>query len=110
MPYTYALVMAMLLYVALVLSSPPSPNPPASRLLAHVFDPELDKPNPREYVVYICPLGALGQQMEEFMDASINRCGRNGAHKSISHVTLCQFFKVGQRQGVRVGQREVVRG
>ena len=64
------------------------------RLLNHVFDPDLDKLTPREYIVYACPLGELGTAIEEYMDISNVRCGRNGAHKSFAHVTLCQFFKV----------------
>ncbi len=65
------------------------------RLLAHVFDPELDQSNPREFVIYACPQGTLGRQIEDYMEANLCRCGRNGAHKSFPHVTLCQFFKVG---------------
>ena len=64
------------------------------RLLAHVFDPELDQTNPREFVVYAVPGGALGRQIQDFMESAIYRSGRNGAHKSSPHVTLCQFFKV----------------
>ena len=65
-----------------------------ARLLAHVFDPELDQSNPREFVIYACPQGNLGRQIEDYMEANLCRCGRNGAHKSFPHVTLCQFFKV----------------
>ncbi len=65
------------------------------RLLAHVFDPELDQPNPRDYVVYAVPGGALGRQIGDFMESAQYSTGRNGAHKSSPHVTLCQFFKVG---------------
>ena len=64
------------------------------RLLAHVFDPELDQAHPREFVVYACPQGALGRQMEDFMETTLYRSGRNGAHKSFPHVTLCQLFMV----------------
>ena len=81
-------------------SSPPSPLPspsllpPPSRMLAHVFDPELDQSNAREFVIYACPQGTLGRQIEDYMETNLCRCGRNGAHKSFPHVTLCQFFKV----------------
>ena len=78
--------------LSLSLSLPPSPT----RLLAHVFDPELDQAHAREFVVYACPQGALGRQVEEFMEATLYQCGRNGAHKSFPHATLCQFFKVWQ--------------
>ena len=27
------------------------------------------------------------------MDSALCQCGRNGAHKSFPHATLCQFFK-----------------
>lgn len=59
-----------------------------------MFDPDLDKITPREYIVYACPVGALGTAIEEFMELAMNQTGRNGAHKSFPHVTLCQFFKV----------------
>ena len=77
--------------------SPPLPPPPVLvllRLLSHVFDPDLDKPTPREYIVYACPTGPLGEAIEEYMEATLSQMGRNGAHKSFPHVTLCQFFKV----------------
>ena len=75
-----------------------SPSPPLPlRLLAHVFDPELDQAHAREFVVYASPQGALGRQIEEFMEATLYQCGRNGAHKSFPHATLCQFFKVNCR-------------
>ena len=64
------------------------------RLLQHVYDPTLDEPTPREYVVYACPGGDLGAQLDEFYDASLLQCGWNGSHKLFPHVTLCQFFKV----------------
>ena len=64
------------------------------RLLSHVFDPDLDKVTPREYIVYACPTGELGNAIEDYMEAANAQTGRNGAHKSFPHVTLCQFFKV----------------
>ena len=64
------------------------------RLLAHAFDPDLDKKMPREFIVYAIPLGSLGQQLEEFFELTLNQELRNGAHKSFPHVTLCQYFKV----------------
>ena len=64
------------------------------RLLQHVYDPTLDQSTPREYVVYACPGGELGAQLDEFYDTSLLQCGWNGSHKLFPHVTLCQFFKV----------------
>jgi ubiquitin-associated SH3 domain-containing protein len=63
-------------------------------ILSHVFDPELDQPGGRDFVVYALPLGGLGSQLQELWDTSLAQTGRNGAHKSFPHVTLCQFFKV----------------
>ena len=65
-----------------------------SRLLAHAHDPDLDKNTSREFIVYACPSGSLGTQIEDFMETALYQFGRNGSHKSIPHVTLCQFFKV----------------
>lgn len=65
----------------------------ADWLLSHVFDPELDLTAPREYIVYACPLGVLGTQVEEFTEKTLLTCGRNAAHKSFAHLTLCQFFQ-----------------
>ncbi len=67
-----------------------------------MFDPELDQSHPREYVVYAVPGGALGRQIGDFMEGALYRTGRNGAHKSSPHVTLCQFFTVGVMGGCGV--------
>ncbi|XP_065183653.1 ecdysteroid-phosphate phosphatase-like [Sycon ciliatum] len=64
----------------------------ADWILAHVFDPDLDKPIAREYVLYASPGGELGSQLEDLWAESLAQCGRNGAHKSFPHITLCQFF------------------
>ena len=110
----------LLPFLLLLLPSPhtspsyPSPSPPLSssspsfsshlsftplllhpsRLLAHAHDPDLDKNTSREFIVYACPSGSLGTQIEDFMETALYQFGRNGSHKSIPHVTLCQFFKV----------------
>lgn len=53
--------------------------------------------------MYALPLGGLGAQLSELWDTSLAQTGRNGAHKSFPHVTLCQFFKVGIAVGERIG-------
>ncbi|KAM9299194.1 ubiquitin-associated and SH3 domain-containing protein B [Gastrophryne carolinensis] len=61
-------------------------------LFSHVDDPFLDDPLPREYVLYLRPMGPLSQKLSEFWQQSKQLCGRNKAHNIFPHITLCQFF------------------
>ncbi|KAG8568203.1 hypothetical protein GDO81_013916 [Engystomops pustulosus] len=61
-------------------------------LFSHVDDPFLDDPLPREYVLYLRPMGPLAQKLSDFWQQSKQLCGKNKAHNIFPHITLCQFF------------------
>ncbi|KAL4223676.1 Ubiquitin-associated and SH3 domain-containing protein B [Mactra antiquata] len=63
-------------------------------LLSHIDDPEIDQSTPRQYVLYLCPVGQLQQELKKFYDDSLKQCGWNGSHTYFPHITLCRFFNV----------------
>lgn len=46
-----------------------------------------------QFIVYACPLGELGQQLERYLTHSRSRCGANAAHRYMPHCTLTGFFR-----------------
>ena len=45
-----------------------------------------------ELIVYACPHGELGAQLDRYFAASLAECGQNTAHRFMPHVTLTGFF------------------
>ena len=62
-------------------------------LLAHVNDPSIDQATARDFILYLCPVGDLQQQLSLFWQKSKYKVGWNGAHNSFPHITLSSSFK-----------------
>lgn len=45
------------------------------------------------FIVYACPEGLLGEQIEAFYQRSLEVCGENAAHSYMPHCTLIGFFE-----------------
>src|SRR5262245_5191908 len=47
----------------------------------------------RQYIVYVCPVGRLSEQLDRYLLASRETIGRNAAHQYMPHCTLTGFFR-----------------
>lgn len=45
------------------------------------------------FILYACPVGELGQQLETYFAKSLGQCGPNTAHQYMPHCTLTGFFE-----------------
>ncbi|GAB4542877.1 MAG: hypothetical protein Tsb0014_36000 [Pleurocapsa sp.] len=45
-----------------------------------------------QFIVYACPVGELNEQLEAYLQKSLNLCGKNTAHNYMPHCTLTGFF------------------
>ncbi|XP_078088204.1 ubiquitin-associated and SH3 domain-containing protein A-like [Mustelus asterias] len=70
----------------------------ADWIFAHRNDPTLADLIPQEYVLYLCPSGPLWDKLMTFWTKSQQQCGRNKAHETFPHVTLCHFFTCEDRK------------
>jgi len=73
-------------------------------LLAHVKDPTIDCQQPRDFILYLCPVGELQQQLSLFWQKSKYKLGWNGAHNSFPHITLTSSFKCPDADAVSLMQ------
>lgn len=46
-----------------------------------------------QFILYACPVGKLGQQLETYLEESLKLCGANTAHQYMPHCTLTGFFE-----------------
>ena len=46
-----------------------------------------------QFILYACPTGELGQQLETYFEKSLAQCGPNTAHQYMPHCTLTGFFE-----------------
>ncbi|MEM7063159.1 MAG: hypothetical protein AAF572_08340 [Cyanobacteria bacterium P01_B01_bin.77] len=54
-----------------------------------------------KFILYACPVGELGQQLETYFKESLERCGANTAHQYMPHCTLTGFFEDKQQAAMR---------
>ena len=48
---------------------------------------------PEQFIIYACPLGELGEQINLYFQKSRDRCGENPAHQYMPHCSLTGFFR-----------------
>ena len=65
------------------------------RLKAHAADPSISNLVPRQFVLFLCPVGDFADQLNKFWEDSFKQYGRNAVHNSFPHITLTSFFQVG---------------
>lgn len=47
----------------------------------------------REFIVYVCPVGKLNNQVEKYFGTTRKKFGENGAHQYIPNCTLTGFSR-----------------
>ncbi|VEP13483.1 conserved hypothetical protein [Hyella patelloides LEGE 07179] len=48
--------------------------------------------NQKQFIIYACPIGDLNSQIEDYLNKTIELCGKNQAHNYMPHCTLTGFF------------------